>query len=61
MLNGSKVRIRDTEAKASVAINGPRTGLCRSEFEYEIPRTDAEEILLTLCQENVLEKTPYSL
>jgi len=37
-----KVRVRQTESGASLTIKGPRKGTSRPEFEYEIPRADAE-------------------
>src|SRR6516164_9381682 len=52
-----KVRVRLTESNAWLTIKGPRKGISRPEFEYEIPRADAEHMLRTLCQgDPVLEK-----
>ena len=45
-----KVRVRLTESNAWLTIKGPREGITRQEFEYEIPRADAERMLRTLCQ-----------
>ena len=45
-----KVRVRLTETNAWLTIKGPREGISRPEFEYEIPRGDAERMLRTLCQ-----------
>ena len=39
---------------ATVAIKGPRIGIVRPEFEYEIPIADAERMLSTLCQDDTL-------
>ena len=59
-----KVRIRLNENDAWLTIKGPRERLSRLEFEYEIPRADAEHMLRTLCQgDPILEKvgTQYHL
>lgn len=53
------VRIRRAGEKAYVTIKGPRDGIARPEFEYEIPVADAEEMLRTLCVKPLLEKTRY--
>jgi adenylate cyclase len=44
---------------ATVAIKGPRTGIVRPEFEYEIPIADAERILSTVCGDQTLEKQRF--
>ena len=57
-----KVRVRLTESGAWLTIKGPRTGISRLEFEYEIPRIHAEEMLKTLCQEDpILEKVRHTV
>jgi len=56
-----KVRIRLTESNAWVTIKGARTGISRLEFEYEIPRADAEQMLVALCQGFVLEKVRHTV
>jgi CYTH domain-containing protein len=45
-----KVRVRLTESDAWLTIKGPREGISRPEFEYQIPRADAEHMLRTLCR-----------
>jgi CYTH domain-containing protein len=46
----------------SLTIKGARNGISREEFEYEIPRADAEQMLRTLCQEDpVLEKVRHTV
>jgi adenylate cyclase len=40
-----KVRIRVSDTRAWIAFKGPREDATRAEFEYEIPRVDAEEML----------------
>jgi len=56
-----KVRVRLTESNAWLTIKGARKGISRLEFEYEIPRADAEELLRTFCQGFVLEKVRHTV
>ena len=51
-----KVRVRIAEDIATIAIKGPRIGIGRPEFEYEIPMDDAERMLSIICQDDILEK-----
>jgi adenylate cyclase len=55
---GCTVRVRITAAQARLTIKSRQTGLVRDEYEYDIPREDAERILATLCG-LVVEKTRY--
>jgi adenylate cyclase len=57
--NGNKVRVRIAGKKATIALKGARKGMIRTEFEYNIPVCDAEEMLLSICQEHTLEKHRY--
>ena len=57
--NNRKVRVRIAGATATVSIKGPRTGITRAEFEYEIPLSDAEHILSTVCRNDILEKERF--
>ena len=54
---GCKVRVRLGGNRASIAVKGPRFGSRRTEFEYEIPKADAEAMLNTVCGEPCVEKT----
>ena len=57
-----KVRIRLTDSGASLTIKGPRSGIVRQEFAYEIPRAHAEQMLQTLCwQDPILEKVRHTV
>lgn len=58
---GRTVRVRVAGDRAFLTIKGPSTGLSRAEFEYEIPPSDAEEILRSLCVSSIIEKTRYKL
>ena len=64
IFNGRKARVRVIEDHATIALKGAHKGLGRSEFEYTIPISDAEEILRTMCDDRVLEKVrnyvPYA-
>jgi len=54
------IRIRVTDAEAYLTIKGKSTGATRQEFEYEIPLTDAEQMLNSLS-ESELSKTRYEI
>jgi adenylate cyclase len=55
------VRVRIAGDKGSITIKGKSLGARRAEFEYEIPVTDAEQMLDTLCQKPLIEKVRYSV
>jgi adenylate cyclase len=57
--NGNKARVRIADDKATIAVKSRRMGMVRTEFEYEIPCADAEEILRTMCDGNVLNKVRH--
>ena len=53
------VRIRiEEDRRAVLTLKGRTEGITRSEYEYEIPMQDAEELLLR-CQKRVVEKTRF--
>ena len=54
-----KVRVRISDQIAVITINGPRRGIARAEYEYEIPLTDAELIMSNICGDETLEKQRY--
>jgi adenylate cyclase len=54
-----KVRVRISGDIATIAIKGPRVGIGRPEFEYEIPMADAKRMLSTVCQGDTLEKQRF--
>jgi CYTH domain-containing protein len=54
--NGGKIRVRLADSYASLAIKSFTAGLARHEFEYHIPRTDAEFMLATMCGNMIAEK-----
>jgi adenylate cyclase len=54
-----KVRVRISGDIATIAIKGPRIGIVRPEFEYEMPIADAERMLSTMCQDDTLQKQRF--
>jgi CYTH domain-containing protein len=54
--DGRKVRVRIYEGRATLTVKSKREGGHRFEFEYEIPKSDAEEMLRFQCGRYVLEK-----
>ena len=56
---GNKARVRIANDVATIALKSRRSGLARTEFEYVIPYSDAEEMLRIMCEGNVLDKTRH--
>ncbi len=54
------VRVRIAGDRGYLTVKGKASGLSRLEFEYEIPRADAQA-LLQLCELPPIEKTRYRL
>ncbi len=54
------VRVRIKKNRGFLTIKSANIGIVRQEFEYEIPVTDAEEIL-KLCVPNILKKVRYKV
>jgi adenylate cyclase len=54
------VRVRIAGANAFLTIKGITRGAARAEFEYEIPVTEAEQ-LLNLCEDPIIRKVRYTL
>ena len=52
------VRVRIAGEKAYITIKGKATGLVRPEFEYEIPKNEAE-VLLKMCLDFPIEKIRF--
>lgn len=53
------VRVRVAGDRGYLTLKGPSEGISRAEYEYDIPLTDATELLDTLCQRPLIEKTRY--
>ena len=54
------VRVRIKGSKGYLTIKGATVGISRSEFEYEIPLTEAQE-MIDLFAEKTIEKTRYEV
>ncbi|NIS09759.1 MAG: adenylate cyclase, partial [Candidatus Dadabacteria bacterium] len=59
--NNTAIRARLKGGKGYLTIKGPQAGATRAEYEYEIPHSDAEEIIDTLCKNMVIDKTRYKI
>lgn len=55
----ASVRVRIEGSKANLNIKSATLGVRRQEFEYDIPLTEAEEMLDTLCEQPQIEKVRY--
>lgn len=55
----SSVRIRISNKQANINVKSVELNAVRQEFEYDIPLHDAEQMLATLCNDVVIEKTRY--
>lgn len=57
----ASVRVRVGGDRAYLNIKSATLGIERSEYEYEIPLADAEEMLDRLCRKPLVEKTRYEV
>ena len=57
--NKKSIRIRTSNDKAWLNIKSATIGTHRHEYEYEIPFSEGEEILNTLCEKPLIEKTRH--
>ncbi len=55
------VRVRTYGEHGYVTIKGVTSGISRNEYEYEIPFSDATQILDGLCLRPLIEKTRYRI
>lgn len=55
------VRVRIADKKGFITIKGKNAGISRAEFEYEIPKIEAETMLNTLALPTVIEKYRYRI
>jgi adenylate cyclase len=55
------VRVRVADGRGFLNLKSGTLGIQRSEYEYPIPLAEAEEILDTLCEKPLLEKTRHLL
>lgn len=55
----ASVRIRIGGERAWLNLKTATVGVSRAEFDYEIPASEAEQIIDTLCVRPLIEKTRY--
>jgi adenylate cyclase len=55
------VRVRIMGEKGFLTVKGKTEGVTRSEYEYETPTDDAQEILARLAQHPYIEKNRYKV
>ncbi len=48
-------------SKGFLTLKGPREGITRSEFEYEIPVDEAQEIIDNFCDEALISKVRHEV
>jgi adenylate cyclase len=53
---GGSIRIRIVNEQAILTLKGPSSGISRSEMEYTIPRSDADNLLSELSLGRTVEK-----
>ncbi len=58
---GKVVRVRITENQGFLTVKGLTVAAVRPEFEYEIPVSDARQMLDLLCETPVIEKCRHTL
>lgn len=58
-VNGMTVRIRIAGEKAYTTFKDHAVGLTRHEFEYEIPVSDAQQMLTLMCEQPQISKHRY--
>ncbi len=57
--DGRKLRVRIAGQVASITFKSNRFGITRTEFEYQIPLAEAEEMLRHECEGRCIEKSRY--
>ena len=55
------VRVRTAGEKGFLTVKGITNGVTRSEFEYEIPFADADEMLSGLAEKPLIEKRRFKI
>lgn len=58
---GRTVRIRTIGERGILTIKGPNVDGAKLEYEYDIPISDALEMLETLCHKPLIKKTRYKI
>jgi len=63
-LNSTKdrtVRVRTIDDRGFLTIKGPNKGATRVEYEYDIPGSDAANMLDDLCEKPIIEKNRHKI
>ncbi len=63
-LNSTKdrtVRVRTIDDSGFLTVKGPNKGATRVEYEYDIPESDASNMLNDLCEKPIIEKNRYKI
>jgi CYTH domain-containing protein len=55
------VRVRIKGERAYLTVKGATDGITRTEYEYEIPTAEAEQMLEQLCKKPIIEKDRYEI
>ncbi len=55
------VRVRIIDQKGILTVKGKSIGASRLEYEYDIPLSDAQEMLDQLCEKPIIEKYRYTI
>ena len=55
------VRVRVIDDKAYLTVKGISQGAARVEYEYEIPKAEADDMLDHLCEKPLIEKKRYKI
>ena len=59
--NKTTVRVRTAGNTGYLTIKGERSGASRSEYEYQIPFEEAQEMLSQLCKKPLIEKRRFKV
>ena len=55
------VRVRTIDDKGFLTIKGITVGVSRTEYEYNIPVAEADDMLTNLCEQPLIEKNRYKI
>ncbi len=60
-INQTTVRVRIVGENGFLTIKGKSEGIARCEYEYQIPVTDARQMLQELCDQSQIQKNRYRI
>ena len=60
-IDKASIRVRVADGRAHLNIKSATLGIRRSEYEYEIPLVDGEEMLANLADGSVIDKMRYKV